>query len=614
MLSRLVRQRSFLGTTTAAAVVVGTAAAVEFHADYQEEQQPYTANQDSSTGKSSRLPRSYDRDAIRTYWKKRPLSVVFRVGEIGYELGPTLVQASYWRYQYQQQEQEEQDQEQDKEQQEQREAEHQVRLQHLAIGLREAVTNLGPAFVKAGQQLATRPDLIPAVVLKELQTLCDAVRPIPDDIALAMIRTELNNAQRWQAHAQQSQQQQQKNNTTKPDIDSDSDIDIDDIFEDIHLVASASIGQVYKAKLKKTSEPSISTIGSNSYTTTNASATDEYVAIKVQRPGMEKVFSLDLFLLQLWGDIMDAFTTLCTEQIPYHSKFFDAFSSGSYQELDYEKEAANQLYFKQELGKRMGTSKQSNVYVPNVYPHYTTQRILTTEWIEGIKLADASPEIIRRLIPIGVELFLTQLLDLGRFHCDPHPGNLLVTTATQTNGTPIHTLCLIDYGLCATVTRHEREAITKAIVHLLYRDYATLIHHDTKELGFLPHEFDTTVIEPILTNVLTGGLFQSGSDLSKRKQKLGEISNELNAIFFHYPFQVPGFFALLTRGLGLLEGIALQGDPDFDIFRASAPYATRRAVTLLGREYHQRRRGHEASTRSTATTVLDTTTTKLDLD
>jgi len=591
MWSRFVRQRSFLGTTTVAAVVVGTAAAVEFQAEYQEEQQqqPSTEDPGSSTGNSYRLPRSYDRDAIRTYWKKRPLSVVSRVGEIGYELGPTLVQASYWRYRYQQQQQqkqEEQEREREQEQQEQQEAEHQVRLQRLAISLREAVTNLGPAFVKAGQQLATRPDLIPAVVLKELQTLCDAVRPIPDDIALAMLRTELNKT------------------------DSDSDIEIEDIFEDIHLVASASIGQVYKAKLKKkTSEPSISTIGSSTTSDTN-----EYVAIKVQRPGMEKIFSLDLFLLQLWGDMMDAFTTLCTEQIPYHSKFFDAFSSGSYQELDYEKEAANQVYFKQELGKRMGTSKQSNVYVPNVYPQYTTQRILTTEWIEGIKLADAPPEIIRQLIPIGVDLFLTQLLDIGRFHCDPHPGNLLVTTATQTNGTPVHTLCLIDYGLCATVTRREREAITKAIVHLLYRDYATLIHHDTKELGFLPPEFDTTVIEPILTNVLTGGLFQSGSDLSKRKQKLGEISNELNAIFFHYPFQVPGFFALLTRGLGLLEGIALQGDPDFDIFRASAPYATKRAVTLLGRGYHQRRRGHAAPTRSTATTVLNTTTTKLDLD
>jgi predicted unusual protein kinase regulating ubiquinone biosynthesis (AarF/ABC1/UbiB family) len=121
---------------------------------------------------------------------------------------------------------------------------------------------------------------------------------------------------------------------------------------------------------------------------------------------------------------------------------------------------------------------------------------------------------------------------MGRFHCDPHPGNLLVTD----DGV----LCLIDYGLCAEVEFSEREALTKAIVHLLYRDFDSLIHNDTKELGFLPRDFDTEELKPILTKVLTGGLLQSGSDLKKRKRKLMEISNELNEIFFRYPFQVPG--------------------------------------------------------------------------
>lgn len=127
--------------------------------------------------------------------------------------------------------------------------------------------------------------------------------------------------------------------------------------------------------------------------------------------------------------------------------------------------------------------------------------------------------------------------------------------------------------------------MTKAIVHLLCRDFDSLIHHDTKELGFLPEDFDTEELKPILTKVLTGAVLESGSDLKKRKRKLMEISNELNDIFFRYPFQVPGFFALVTRGLGLLEGIALVGDPDFDIFRASAPYATKRAVNLLGKHF-----------------------------
>ena len=124
--------------------------------------------------------------------------------------------------------------------------------------------------------------------------------------------------------------------------------------------------------------------------------------------------------------------------------------------------------------------------------------------------------------------------------------------------------------------------MTKAIVHLLYRDFDALVAEDAKELGFLPEDFDVSELKPLLTKILTVGIVESGSDLRKRKRKLMEISNELNEVFFRYPFSVPPFFALITRGLGLLEGIALTGDPNFDIFQASVPYARRRAINLLG--------------------------------
>ena len=153
-------------------------------------------------------------------------------------------------------------------------------------------------------------------------------------------------------------------------------------------------------------------------------------------------------------------------------------------------------------------------------------------------------------------------------------GNLYVTK----DGT----LCLLDFGLCAEVDEQSRRAMTKAIVHLLYRDIDTLVGEDAKELGFLPLDFDTSELKPIMAKVLTTGLLESGSNLHLRKRKLMDISNELNEIFFRYPFSVPPFFALVTRGLGLLEGIALSGDPNFDIFQASAPYARRRAVEIMG--------------------------------
>ena len=129
-----------------------------------------------------------------------------------------------------------------------------------------------------------------------------------------------------------------------------------------------------------------------------------------------------------------------------------------------------------------------------------------------------------------------------------------------------------------------RVAMTGAIVNLLSGDFDALIAKDAKQLGFLPHDLDVTELKPILTKILTQGLLESGSNLHERKRKLMDISNELNMVFFEYPFSVPPFFALITRGLGLLEGIALSGDPDFDIFQASYPYARRRALEMFGYE------------------------------
>jgi predicted unusual protein kinase regulating ubiquinone biosynthesis (AarF/ABC1/UbiB family) len=162
-----------------------------------------------------------------------------------------------------------------------------------------------------------------------------------------------------------------------------------------------------------------------------------------------------------------------------------------------------------------------------------------------------------------------------------HSGNLLVTTDGQ--------LCLIDFGLCTEVDLKERNALTSAMFHLLTQDFESLVSRDAKDLGFLPDDFDTSELKPLLTKILTVGLLEASGSSSastnlhtKRKRKLQDISNELNEVFFRYPFSVPPFFALVTRGLGLLEGIALTGDPDFDIFQASAPYARRRALSLLG--------------------------------
>ena len=463
-----------------------------------------------------RLPRTYNAEDIQRYWQARPLSVARRVGQIITEITP-LGLAYFRDFKLHDMISQMDDSRNDE------------LLQHAhAANLRDVLTRLGPAFVKMGQQLSIRPDLVPPPVLAELQKLCDSVEPVPDSVAMEVLREELGL---------------------------ETEEEIYEIFSDLHRVAAASLGQVYKAEVKETGQA---------------------VAIKIQRPDMLRRLSLDLFLLQTYGRIMDSICSVLTEQIPYHANFMDCFAQGSYMELDYENEAANQMRFKSEFERR-----KCQVTVPSVHFEYTSVRVITSDWIDGTKLVDAPRDQIRRLIPVGVELFLTQLLDIGAFHSDPHPANLYVTTSGQ--------LCLLDFGLCAEIDEQSRHAMTSAIVNLLSGDFDSLISKDAKELGFLPHELDVTELKPILTKILTEGLLEAGSNLHTRKRKLMDISNELNEIFFRYPFEVPPFFALITRGLGLLEGIALSGDSEFDIFQAAGPYARKRAIELFGAQFLKRK-------------------------
>jgi aarF domain-containing kinase len=318
------------------------------------------------------LPRVYDWDSIHSYWSHRPVTTLLRFVHVFTELAPLAggyvkdfvltkpepTQAAHLELVY-------------------------------ASRLREALTNLGPAFVKAGQQLSIRPDLVPPSMLKELQKLCDSVRPISDEVAMQVIRDDLKQ-------------------------------DPDKVFVGMKRVASASLGQVYKAKL---------------------ASSGETVAIKVQRPDMRSVFSLDLFLLQSFSLWVDAFTATFTNQPAFHKKLYESFARGSYSELDYDNEASNQILFRNEFAMR-----GIPVIVPLVYLDYTSEKVLTSEWIDGTNLSDAPKELINKLIPLGVELFICQLLDIGKFHSDPHGGNLLVTGMSWSRCHVLSRLSLSTYS------------------------------------------------------------------------------------------------------------------------------------------------------------------------
>eukprot|EP00985_Skeletonema_marinoi_P029466 scaffold27955_cov146-Skeletonema_marinoi.AAC.1 len=537
----IVRRRPFSSLTAASTITaVGYSNYVEWR----------TNQHQSASSIETIIPRDhYDGDSIASYWDHRPVTIAKRLLSIVYELGPVAGEYFYsfqlrpWAMKTIRSA----DNEDNKQIVVDLEHKRQMEID-LSQKLRAALTTLGPTFIKVGQQLSIRPDLISPTVLFELQRLCDAVPPFDDKIAMKVLAQELASTR--------AGSDTDDNNNTNLNEDEVNRIVTSEFEEVPRLVASASLGQVYKATTKKSKQQ---------------------VAIKIQRPDILETVTLDLFLLLSYGKAVDKLCSVFTNQMPYHEAFLNGFAHGAFMELNYRAEAANQTYFREELHSRFNSGKKKKVVVPLVHEQFTTNRVLVSEWIEGIPLAQAPQKQIQQLIPIGVELFLCQLLDIGKFHSDPHPGNLYVTKSED--GTP--TLCLLDFGLVADVDETARNAMTRAIVNLLQGDYDTLISHDAKHLGFLPHDMDVTELKPVLKTILKEGLLEAGSNLHDRKRNLMAISNELNEVFFTYPFSVPPFFALVTRGLGLLEGIALKGDPSFDIFRASFPYAKRRAMDMF---------------------------------
>lgn len=486
----LLARRAIPAVTAAAGLGLGTAYAVE------------------PTARDEELPRQWDREAVASYWRTRPLAASSRALEIASTLTLLAARLAADRAFVGPDEPA---------------AEKAARQRFRATQARDALVELGPAFIKLGQQLSIRPDVVPPPALEVLRSLCDAVPAVPTAVALETVRADLGAIQ------------------------------FEGLDEDAVPEAAASLGQVYRARFE-----------------------GRDVAIKIQRPDMTTGVARDLYLLGNWARFVEQVKSVFVPaQRPYDVQLIDAFCKGAYGELDYEQEACNQRRFKDAVMN--GPSSLRDVRVPEV--RLATRRVLVTDWVAGERLSQAPQATIKQLVPLGVELFCWQLLDLGFYHCDPHPGNLLVDAKGR--------LCVIDFGLCAEISAPARESMTKAMVHLIEGKVAALVE-DAVDLDFLPHDCDRDVLVPLLARVFDGARLAAkaadGAPVQKRRKEFAAVSSDLNSIFFEQPFRVPDYFALVTRALITLEGIALAGDPDFDIFKAAYPHGLRRARELFGVE------------------------------
>jgi len=373
--------------------------------------------------------------------------------------------------------------------------------------LRMALIELGPVFIKFGQLLSTRQDMLPEDAIKELQTLQDQVPPFDEQLAIAIIEQELK----------------------KP---------ITDLFAtfDQKPLASASVAQVHTATLKS----------------------GEEVVVKVLRPGIGKIVTQDtrlLLTLARWAE------ALMPDLQRFHPvqmvRDYDHIIHG---ELDLSKEAANTAQF------RRNFRNSALLYVPEVYWNYTTSNVMTMERVYGVPVSntDAIKNAgidLKTLSEIGVEVFFTQVFRDNFFHADMHPGNVMVSLENPHQPQYLS----LDNAIVGSLSRQERSLLARQLMALLDKDYeqmALLLI----EAGWVPghireHEFANalrTVLEPVLERPL-------------KDIEFGPTLIRLFQVARRFEMQALPQFLLLEKTLIHIEGMGRQLDPELDIWAIGRP-------------------------------------------
>uniref|UniRef100_A0A0E0BGQ7 Protein kinase domain-containing protein n=1 Tax=Oryza glumipatula TaxID=40148 RepID=A0A0E0BGQ7_9ORYZ len=302
--------------------------------------------------------------------------------------------------------------------------------------LRNLLCDLGPSFIKAGQVLANRPDIIREDYMNELCILQDDVPPFPNQVAFSIIEEELGQP-------------------------------LERLFSRIssRTIAAASLGQVYRATLRETGED---------------------VAIKVQRPGIEPIIYRDLFLFRTLASFLNG---ISLQKLGCNAELIvDEFGEKLLEELDYTLEATNIEDFLENF------KDDPTVKIPQVYKQYSGSRVLVMEWIDGIRCTD--PQAIKEagidvegFLTVGVSAALRQLLEFGLFHGDPHPGNIFAMRDGR--------IAYVDFGNVAVLSQQNKQILIDAVVHAVNEDYAEMANDFTR-LGFLASGTDVSPIVPAL--------------------------------------------------------------------------------------------------------------------
>jgi predicted unusual protein kinase regulating ubiquinone biosynthesis (AarF/ABC1/UbiB family) len=393
-----------------------------------------------------------------------------------------------------------------------------ARLTKQSVWLRQSLIDLGPTFIKIGQTLGTRADLLPLAYVKELTTLQDQVPEFSTADAFARIEAELGRSLQ----------------ECYPEIDSTP-------------VASASLGQVYRARL----------------------ASGEEVAVKVQRPDLERIISFDVAILYRLVKLTNRFFPKANENADWEGMLRE-FHTTVFEEMDYVKEGRNADRF------RYNFRTWRAIRVPKIHWSHTTQKVLTLEFIRGTKVTDIEGLRARRISAVKVNRllvrsYLKQLLEDGFFHADPHPGNLLVMDSGH--------LAFFDFGMVGRITPRLQSQMIDAFFHVVARDVHGL-GQDIIDLNFLKPGVDPETVRPVVEKLFTVYL-----NLKLGEIKFKELTYDLAEVVYEYPFRLPANFSYVMRALMTLEGIGIVTDPGFSFFDSAKPYAKEFMLKREGRAF-----------------------------
>lgn len=393
-------------------------------------------------------------------------------------------------------------------------------LRRMMVEFRETSVALGGLMIKLGQFLSARADLLPQEALLELAQLQDEVPPEPFSVVSATIEREL--------HAP-----------------------VSSIFASFHATpaGSASLGQVHRARLR--------------------SGLD--VAVKVQRPDVERLVRLDLAALAFVLAVVRVVYPPAERTLDTRRLYLE-FSRVIYEELDYRREGHSAERFARHF------AQADDIYAPGVIWEYTTRHVLVLSWVDGIKIADIAAldaagldrgAIARRLM----DIYLTQVLQFGYFHADPHPGNIFVRP--RRNG---FQLAFVDFGMMGSITAQNKRALSTAFAAIVQQDAALLVSA-LEGLGFTNPDARRDSMEQALAHLLSRYAPLTMGEV--REMDTAELLEDVETLLYGQQFRLPYQFAFLGRAAATLSGLVTLLAPDFNFVEAALPYA-RQFITRDG--------------------------------